>query len=82
MLSLHFIYYVITSYSIHYTKLYDDQSDVFRVDGPLDLTYLFPFTDLNEYNQYKYGSDPPQESLSFRQDENMFDAIKEKDILV
>ncbi|MBN2878696.1 MAG: RNA degradosome polyphosphate kinase [Clostridia bacterium] len=59
-----------------------DQSDVFRVDGPLDLTYLFPFTDLNEYNQYKYGSDPPQESLCFRQDENMFDTIKEKDILL
>jgi len=59
-----------------------NQSDVFRVDGPLDLTYLFPFTDLNEFNQYKYDSDPPQESLCFRQDENMFDTIKEKDILL
>ncbi len=64
------------------TRLKVDESDIFNLDGPLDLTFLFQFAAQKEYNQYKYTSNPPQESPSLSQDENIFDIIKEKDVLL
>ena len=64
------------------SRLHVEESDIFKLEGPLDLTFLFQFSAQKEYNQYKYGSNPPQESASISQGENIFEIIKEKDILL
>ena len=58
------------------------QKDIFFVDGPLDLTFLFAFTSQSEYNHYKYASNTPQPPIGISDDEDIFDAIKERDILL
>lgn len=64
------------------TKLNVGNEDIFCVDGPLDLTFLFPFTSQDDFSQYKYPGNAPQEPKGIHQDENIFEAIKERDILL
>jgi len=64
----------------HHLKV--EKSDVFTEDGPLDLTFLYSFTGQSEYNHYKYSSNTPQEPMGIVQGENIFDAIRERDILL
>ena len=63
-------------------KLQVDERDVFKVDGPLDLTFLFSFTSQSNFNHYRYSSNTPQEPLGIDQGENIFDAMKERDIML
>ena len=59
-----------------------DKSDVFITDGPLDMTFLFPFTSQRNFDHYKYSSNPPQEPAGILQGENIFEAMRERDILL
>lgn len=63
-------------------RLNVDEDDVFFVDGPLDLTFLFGFTSSNDYNHLKYSSNPPQLPIGIGQSENIFEAIRDRDILL
>lgn len=64
------------------TKLKVEKEDIFCADGPLDLTFLFSFASQSDFSQYKYTSNPPQESIDIEQGENIFEEIKERDILL
>lgn len=59
-----------------------EDEDIFYVDGPLDLRFLFGFTSSNEYNYLKFTSNPPLDAISIGSQENIFEAIKERDILL
>ncbi|TCT14679.1 polyphosphate kinase [Natranaerovirga pectinivora] len=55
--------------------------DIFLIDGPLDLTFLIKVFGLNGYEHLKYEEYKPQKPKSLFGKEDIFEAIKEKDIL-
>lgn len=55
---------------------------VFQINGPLDLTFLFRFFDLDVNSNLKFAPFKPQPSNMFDKEENIFDQIKEKDRFV
>ena len=55
---------------------------VFQINGPLDLTFLFRFYDLNVPSDMKYPPFKPQPSTMFNPEMNIFDQIREKDRFV
>lgn len=55
---------------------------VFQIAGPLDLTFLFKFYDLDVESGMKYAPFKPQPSPMFNKEENIFDQIREKDRFV
>ncbi|AMA72086.1 RNA degradosome polyphosphate kinase [Aneurinibacillus thermoaerophilus] len=57
--------------------------DIYEVEGPLDLTFLMKFVlSLPGYNELRYRSLPPQPPADFIGENNIFEAIAHKDILV
>ena len=55
---------------------------VFQINGPLDLTFLFRFYDLDVASDMKYPPFKPQPSNMFNPEINIFDQIREKDRFV
>lgn len=56
--------------------------DVYEVQGPLDLTFLFRFIDLPGFDQWKYAPYVNQQPEELPDYDNLFDKIKEHDILL
>ncbi|WP_051330742.1 RNA degradosome polyphosphate kinase [Aneurinibacillus terranovensis] len=59
-----------------------ESSDIYQVDGPLDLTFAMKFYSLPGYNHLRYQELPPQPPADFIGENNIFEAIATKDILV
>jgi polyphosphate kinase len=59
-----------------------EECDVYEVPGPLDLTFFMKFYSLPGYNELRYPSLQPQPPVDFIGENNIFEAISHKDILV
>lgn len=61
------------------------KEDMYEIDGPLDLTAFFGFYDIPGYDYLRYPEAHPHTPwslLSFGKNKNIFDMIKEKDLLI
>lgn len=65
---------------INFLKL--DEEDIYRINGPIDLTVWFSFSSIDGYENLKDIPMPPQKVVEFEQSEDYFEIIREKDILV
>lgn len=68
-------------------KILEDEIEVsrdklFTVDGPVDLTYLMKFYNLNGFDNLKYLPDPQIQNADFADCDNIFDVISKKDVLI
>ena len=59
-----------------------DAEDIYELTGPLDLTIWMSFSGLALFDYLKNAPLPPQPNVDFLSHDSMFDAIREKDILV
>lgn len=59
-----------------------DEEDIYRINGPIDLTVWFSFSSIEGYENLKDAPMPPQQIIAFEENDNYFEVIKEKDILV
>jgi len=57
-------------------------NDIFRIDGPLDLTFLMKMYGIEGYDHLRNKPFKPQQVLDLNLDKNIFEQIKEKDILL
>ncbi len=59
-----------------------EESDVYKIDGPLDLTFLMKMYSLDGFEHLKEGKYTPQPVPEIEAGECIFDAIKRGDILL
>lgn len=59
-----------------------NDEDVFKMNGPLDLTFLMKVNGLEGFDHLKYEKWTPQPAKMLHADENLFDQIRRKDILL
>ena len=59
-----------------------EESDVYKIDGPLDLTFLMKMYGLDGFEHLKEGKYTPQPVPEIEAGESIFDAIKRGDILL
>ncbi|WCK54719.1 RNA degradosome polyphosphate kinase [Aneurinibacillus sp. Ricciae_BoGa-3] len=59
-----------------------EESDIYEVSGPLDLTFFMKFSSLPGYRHLRYVDLRPQPPADFIGENNIFEAIASKDILV
>ena len=66
------------------TNLEVKDEDVFRMQGPLDMTFLFGLYDLvpEEFNKYKFPPFSPQLNPRIDPKKNIFDEIRKKDVFL
>lgn len=55
---------------------------LYEIQGPLDLTFLNPISNLPGYDSLRYPPHKPVPVQAFPPDENVFDVIARKDVLV
>ncbi|MCR5102079.1 MAG: RNA degradosome polyphosphate kinase [Butyrivibrio sp.] len=59
------------------------EDEIYKIDGPLDLTFLMKMYGLSGFDEYKeHGYLSPQPVPEIPQDENIFAAIRKGDILM
>lgn len=58
------------------------QEDVYRINGPIDLTYLMKMYGLEGFDDLRYKPYTPQKIPQLAGETNIFDAIKKGDILL
>ncbi len=58
------------------------EEDIFRINGPLDLTYLMKVYGTDGYEQYKEPKYTPAPVTAFLNDRNIFDVIREQDVFL
>ena len=59
------------------------EEDIFRIPGPLDLTYLMKVYGTAGYDKYKETMySPPAPVPAFQNDKNIFEVIREKDVFL
>ncbi len=56
--------------------------EIFRLNGPLDLTFLMKLYGLEGKDELRYPSHTPAAVPEFKEDETIFDSIKRNDIFV
>ncbi|MCR4717052.1 MAG: RNA degradosome polyphosphate kinase [Lachnospiraceae bacterium] len=56
--------------------------DVFRIEGPLDLTFLMKVNSISGFEHLKYEKWIPKQPAMINPDENLFDQIRNNDILM
>lgn len=56
--------------------------DIYTISGPLDLTFLENMHSFPEYGHLRYAPYEPQTPLDLLEAENIFDAIREKDLFL
>lgn len=56
--------------------------EVFEVNGPLDLTFLFRFSSQKEFQLYRFPDFSPTLPLDLRGGTDIFEAIRKRDILL
>jgi polyphosphate kinase len=59
-----------------------EPGDIYEVSGPLDLTFFMKFSSLPGYRHLRYMDLRPQPPADFIGENNIFEAIASKDILV
>ncbi|MGM0471455.1 MAG: RNA degradosome polyphosphate kinase [Bacillota bacterium] len=57
-------------------------TDVYEIDGPIDLTPFFDFRDLKGYDHLRFASLQPQPAIDFYDRDDIFGAIRERDRLL
>ncbi|MFT9849830.1 RNA degradosome polyphosphate kinase [Aneurinibacillus sp. REN35] len=68
--------------SILQESLEIESCDIYEVPGPIDLTFWMKFCSLPGYNELRYQTLTPQPPADFIGENNIFEAIAHKDILV
>ena len=63
-------------------KLQVREESVYKINGPLDLTFLMKVNGLAGFDNLKYKKFIPQPVPGINPDENLFEQIKRKDILL
>ncbi len=63
-------------------QLYVDDETVYKINGPLDLTFLSKVSGLDGFDHLKYPGYQPQPVKGFSMDEDIFSQIRRKDILL
>lgn len=58
------------------------EEDIFKISGPLDLTYLMKLYGLEGYDNLRYAKYVPQKVPQIATGENIFEIIKKGDILL
>ena len=58
------------------------EDDIYRINGPIDLTFLMKMYGLQGFEEFKDKEFEPQPNPDINSDENIFDQIKKKDILL
>lgn len=58
------------------------EASIYRINGPLDLTFLMKVNGLNGYDHLKYPKYQPQLSKDINLEEELFTQIRRKDILL
>ena len=58
------------------------EAEMYKISGPLDLTFLMKVNGLDGYDHLKYPKYEPQLSKDIRPDEDLFTQIRRKDILL
>jgi polyphosphate kinase len=59
-----------------------DDKSIFLAAGPLDPRPLFSIVDMPGYDRLRYRLQPPLLHTDFAQDRNVFDILKERDLLL
>lgn len=59
-----------------------DEEDIYRIDGPLDLTVLMKIYGLDGFDSLKVEKHVPQPVPEITDGDNIFDKIREKDIFM
>ena len=59
-----------------------DKTEIYEVDGPLDLCIWMSFYSRREFARLKYKPMPPVPAAAFVNRASVFDAIRERDVLV
>ncbi len=57
-------------------------ADIFRTNGPIDLTFLMKLYGMKGFEALKQEKYVPQQSASIHPNKNLFEQIREKDILL
>ena len=60
----------------------ESEDDIFKINGPIDLTYLMKMYGLEGCDDLRYKPYTPQPVPQIQQGESIFDAIKKGDILL
>lgn len=55
---------------------------IYNVNGPIDLTFLMKFYDIEGYDKLRFEKEYPNRSIEFFGEESMFDVIRRKDVLL
>ena len=63
-------------------QLQVNEDTVYKINGPLDLTFLMKVNGLEGFDNLKYKKYIPQPVAGLSSEDNIFDRIKEKDILL
>lgn len=63
-------------------KLHIKQEDIFKLNGPLDLTFLMKLSSLEGYDHLRSKKYTPQPAKWLQGEEKIFDQIKEHDVLL
>ena len=63
-------------------KLGTKDRDIFMLDMPLDITFLFSFYGVDGFTEYKYKPQPPLTPLMLKDSEDIFKTMSERDIMV
>ena len=58
------------------------EASIYRINGPLDLTFLMKVNGLEGYEHLKYSKYQPQLSADIHPEEDLFSQIRQKDILL
>lgn len=56
--------------------------DIFKINGPLDLTFLMKLYSLDGFDHLKFNSYTPQQAKGINQEEDLFTQIRRGDILL
>lgn len=58
------------------------QGEIYHITGPIDLTFLEKFYSTGGYEHFKYSEHIPQMPKDFQSEEDIFEAISQKDIML
>lgn len=59
-----------------------EEEDIYRINGPIDLTVWFSFCSIDGYDKLKDLLMPPQKVVELEDKEDYFEVIRQKDILI
>ena len=63
-------------------ELQVNEEDIFKINGPLDLTFLSKFTKIDGFDNLRQKSYTPQPARYLKGNDNLFEQIREHDILL